>query len=347
MSGGPLGHSTSTAGHAASQLSGLDLTQLEADVQTFFERGLALSTTHTYQSAKHRYILFCEASNSQLIPLTEVVLCKFVVYLANQKLKHQTIKVYLSGLRHLQVAEGLRDPFLPGVFPRLEYVLKGIKHSPAAQSKDTRLPITPPVRRKLWSVWAPQAQDADVVMLWAACCLGFFGFMRAGEFTCPTASHFGSESMLSPEDVAVDQHQSPSLPCVKLKRSKTDPFSAGVAIFLGRTGNVLCPVAAVLAYLAVRPQAPSPLFVFKDGSYPTRERLVAHLRMGLRQAGLEAGRYSSHSFRIGAATTAAQAGVKGLFIKMLGRWESAAYQHYVRTPRDQLAAISSRLACMQ
>ena len=71
-----------------------------------------------------------------------------------------------------------------------------------------------------------------MVMLWAACFLGFFGFMRAGEFTCPTSSHFDPESMLSPEDVSVDQHQSPSLLCVKLKCSKTDPFRAGVAIFL-------------------------------------------------------------------------------------------------------------------
>ena len=89
------------------------------------------------------------------------------------------------------------------------------------------------------------------------------------------------------------------------------------------------------------------LSLSENGSYLTRERLVAHLRMGLRQAGLEADRYSGHSFRIGAATTAAQAGVKDSFIKMLGHWESAAYQRYVRTPRDQLAAISSHLACMQ
>ena len=186
-------------------------TQLEADVQAFFERSLATSTTQTYQSAKRHYILFCQASNSQLLPLTEVNLCKFVVYLANQKLKHQTIKVYLSGLHHLQIAEGLGDPFLPGAFRRLEYVLKGINHTPAAQSKDTRLPISPPILRRLRSVWAPQAQDPDVVMLWAACCLGFFGFMRAEEFTCSTSSHFDPESMLSPEDVSVDQHQSPSL----------------------------------------------------------------------------------------------------------------------------------------
>ena len=138
--------------------------------------------------------------------------------------------------------------------------------------------------------------------------------------------------------------QSPSVLAVTLKQSKTDPFRAGVRIFMGRTGNLLCPVAAVLAYLAILPPSPGPLFILRDGSYLTRDRLVTRLRAGLLQAGIDASRFTGHSFRIGAATTAAQAGIEDAVIKMLGRWESAAYQRYVRTPRDQLAAVSSHLA---
>ena len=78
---------------------------------------------------------YLQASNGQLLPSTEANLCKFVVYLANQKLKHQMIRVYLSGLQHLQIIERLGDPFLPGAFSCLEHVLKGIKHTPSAQSK--------------------------------------------------------------------------------------------------------------------------------------------------------------------------------------------------------------------
>ena len=47
-----------------------------------------------------------------------------VVYLAKQKLKHQTMKVYLSAL--CQIAQRQGDPFLPGPYPHFEYVLKGV-----------------------------------------------------------------------------------------------------------------------------------------------------------------------------------------------------------------------------
>ena len=92
-------------------------------------------------------------------------------------------------------------------------------------------------------------------MMWAAFSLGFFGFMTAGEFTCPSHAAFTSD-MLAPEDVAVNSHSSPTHTSVHLKRSKVDPFGAGTTIHFGATGDILCPVTAVLGYLAVRPPPP-------------------------------------------------------------------------------------------
>ena len=172
---------------------------------------------------------------------------------------------------------------------------------------------------------------------------GLFGFMRAGEFSVTHVSEFDPASSLCLGDIAVDHHQDPSVVQVRLKQSKTDPFRRGVSIYLGRTQTDLCPVVAILAYIAVRPAVNGPLFVFKDGSFLTRDRLVSAIRRALSAAGINTTGFSGHSFRIGAATTAAVVGVEDSTIKMLGRWESSAYQRYLRTPRETLAAISARL----
>ena len=49
-----------------------------------------------------------------------------MVYLVDSKLKHATIKGYLSAVRRLQVVAGMGDPFA-GSWPRLECALKGVK----------------------------------------------------------------------------------------------------------------------------------------------------------------------------------------------------------------------------
>ena len=62
--------------------------------------------------------------------------------------------------------------------------------------------------------------------------------MRAGEFTkvCLT------EDTLSVADVSVDSRDNPQVLAVLLQRSKTDPFEAGVHLYIGRTGDVLLRV---------------------------------------------------------------------------------------------------------
>ena len=170
--------------------------------------------------------------------------------------------------------------------------------------------------------------------------MGFFGFLRAGEFTVKNAADVDPSSSLRLEDIAVDQHENPSVIRIRLKQSKTDTFRHGVDIFLGRTKADLCPVAALLAFVAVRPSVAGPLFVFEDGSFLSRDKLVSAVQSALRQAGID---YKGHSFRIGAATTAAEVGLEDSMVKMLGRWESSAYKRYIRTPRETLAALSARL----
>ena len=97
-----------------------------------------------------------------------------------------------------------------------------------------------------------------------------------------------------------------------------------------------------LNYLDIRGGSAGPLFVRSNGVPLTRAVFTERLRQLLAQAGI-AGHFGSHSFRIGAATTAGLAGVPDHMIQTLGRWNSSAYLAYIRTPRTLLANISTML----
>ena len=130
---------------------------------------------------------------------------------------------------------------------------------------------------------------------------------------------------------------------VTIKQLKTDPFRQGVDIYLGKTGKDICPIQAIVPYLIIRGAQPGPLFVFADGSYLTRQRFASLITSTLQRAGINDKQYNIHSFRIGAATTAKEAGISDVHIKMLGRWKTSAYQLYVRTPCDKLAKLSEQM----
>ena len=101
---------------------------------------------------------------------------------------------------------------------------------------------------------------------------------------------------------------------------------------MAKTSSDLCPVVALLSYLARRPSpAGGPLFIKEDGSALIKSEMVAVLHATLRLARIDPTFYKGHSFRIGAATTAAALGIQDSLIQKLGRWSSNAFLAYIRT----------------
>ena len=93
------------------------------------------------------------------------------------------------------------------------------------------------------------------------------------------------------------------------------------------------------------PGGPSgPFFLNAEKGVITKPWFVGQFRDILRNIGLPQHQYAGHSFRIGAATTAALAGVEDSMIQTLGRWHSAAFLQYIRTPKEHLAAIAAVMA---
>lgn len=99
--------------------------------------------------------------------------------------------MYLSAVRSLHIEQGFPDPLINCL--RLQRVLRGIKRSqgsPAAQ----RLPVTDSILFVIHQ--ALDLSSFDHCMFWAACTLGYFGFLRSAEFTVPNLASFSRVSFV-------------------------------------------------------------------------------------------------------------------------------------------------------
>ena len=182
-------------------------------------------------------------------------------------------------------------------------------------------------------------------MIWAAFNLAFFAFLRCSELTYSGVHKFRLQFDLSTDCIMFHHSLACAQPItVYLKSSKTDIAREGQSLTIARTSMPLCAVAAMQEYfLLVRPRH-GPLFYFASGRYLTRGIVSNLLRDSARVAGLPYQSLKGHSFRIGAASVAAAAGLPDWLIKVLGRWSSDCYQLSIRTPQSTLESVAPRMA---
>ena len=92
-------------------------------MEFYFLNALAPATHKSYGSAQNRYLRFCAKAGFDPVPASEQ-LCRFVAQLVKDALAPNSIKLYLSAVRHLHIAMHLPDPKI-GEMARLEQVIKG------------------------------------------------------------------------------------------------------------------------------------------------------------------------------------------------------------------------------
>lgn len=320
---------------------------LSLQAASFIYHSIAPTTRRTYSSGERQFIRFClhhglVSPHTPLLPSSEATLIHFVTHLSNT-VSHATIKVYLAAVKNLHIEFGCQLDFTS--MPLLYKTLRGIKCSQTV-SKRARYPITITVLHLIYSKLQPfHSQAVDSSMLWAAFTLAFFGFLRSSEFTCN--GKFDPHTHLSRADISLEPNIfSPNFLEITIKKSKTDPFRETAKLTIARSNSNVCAVTALQDYLLqTHGQSTSqPLFKFADGRNLTRASLTNNLRALLHVCGLDSATFASHSFRIGAATTAGAVGLPDWLIKVLGRWKSNAYQTYIQTPKEAILQVPRNLA---
>jgi len=180
----------------------------------------------------------------------------------------------------------------------------------------------------------------------ASVTLAFSGFLRCGEFTVPAGKEFDPVIHLTSESIRfVPSIQSPTHVVLTLPSSKTDLFRKGVDISIAAVpGAHTCAVAALQSLYRHGHKSPgSPLFIQDDGSPLSHNVFLSRLKSSLTNAGFNASKFSGHSFRRGAASSAAAVGFNDYEIQQLGRWRSDTYKLYVDGSQDRILSLSARL----
>ena len=284
--------------------------------------GIAESTRRTYQSGLKKFESFCGQHAFTPAPASSLTLQYFCAY-ESQSVSHKTIKVYLAAIRLHHIENNMLDPTDDNL---LHLVCRGIRR-PQADSQRTCLPITINLMRTIkeqlrQSSYTLQEQR----MLWAAFTMAFYGFFRVSELI----NFCWSDVSFSLDHISVSLHQ-----------SKTDPFRHGCTVKIFKTNSSTCPHHAIDRYRKVSGDVTPSAPLYQAGRFHplSRAAVTNTLRQLLKQAGIDHPHYSSHSFRIGAATTAAAAGLPAWLIKNLGRWTSNAYLTYIH----QQPALTSKI----
>ena len=303
---------------------------LNKSMANYLQATIAEKTRNAYRNKFKLYMKFCILNTFK--PFSEKSICFFVTYLA-EKISLDAIRTYISAIRFY-----MRLKIAPRKMRTLNAIIEGIKRTiPQAPQQKPRLPISSKELKQLQEK-AQQLNTQDAAMIWAACLVAYYGFMRVSELTTPNEhSHKHNNSLMR-----YDLQMHNNYMTILLRQSKTDKYKIGANITIAANNTTLCPIKAMKNYLKYRGKNPGPLFIFKSNKNLTPKIFNKFIKYTLPST--SNGRFTAHSFRIGAASQAAKAGCPKYIIKQAGRWKSDVYQRYIHLGVETFQKLSSVLA---
>lgn len=259
-------------------------------------------------------------------PSNTQAVVSFVAFCFRKGYASSSITSALSAVSYIHKMHSLSDP-------TATFVVRKLLHGAAKlrPSYDQRAPVTKAVLHNLVRS-SPHISICyyNDVLTTAMYLLAFHAFLRIGEIAVTSAAQ--SIRVLQMSQLSITKEQC-TIVFQSYKHYQGPPVSLVIS---AHTDSPFCPVKAMRTYLAVRKNSPGPLFIFPGGTPVTKSFFGDQLKKSLAWAGLSTLSYKGHSFRIGAATTAAMQGVSDEEIQRMGRWKSQAFKKYIRIPMLQL-----------
>lgn len=325
--------------------------------------GLAAGTRRAYSKAVGEYVLFCkehgfvnQAGNAPWP--NEEVMMYFAGWLKYTKgNKPDTVGGKLSGFSSEVVGMGMPHPMddergVPP--PQLKRMLRGMKRRFSGKRKrrdaltvDKLCGLCNHIRTR------GDLTEMDKATYIALLCAGVYMMMRIGEMVCKSQKKFNPEKNPSLADVSFNTavERKASEAGFDVKASKTDHYRQGITLRVAANGSSTCAVAALAEMVALRKEHGAkphePAFVLEGGKYVTRQMVQDVMQEGLTAIGMVASNYTTHSLRIGGATSlAACEEMDADRIRVLGRWSSDCFLRYLRETTAMRRATSRMLGAM-
>ena len=200
-------------------------------------------------------------------------------------------------------------------------------------SADLRLPIT--IDRLALLVEAlPHISSSsfESALFRAAFLFSFFGFLRISEVAA-TSKLKVQASMLRRSDISFPIINGSSVVLINFRVSKNHQFGGPQEVLISPQNNkCICPIHALHCYL-IQSSGSDVLFVHFDGSPLTQFQFKAMLKRAVAFCKFpHQDLFKSHSFRIGAATTARMCGMSDSDIQTMGHGRSSSFARYIRIP---------------
>ncbi len=250
----------------------------------------------------------------------------YLGYLKQLNMSAATARKHLTGIAHC-----LKNNLLPD-FTKcgpVQKVMKGFGRK--STTKPLRLPISLELLEKIIRV-LPEVCHSwyEVLLFRAAFTLAFAALLRVSEVAAVDGKALGHALLMENVTLSADHLT------IVIASSKTDQDGIGATIHLKKSGIYVCPVNFVQAYIAARPKIGSAFFCHASSTAATPRPLTKYqfnavLKKALAALGMGSLLFSSHSFRIGAASHLAVQCDDATILR-LGRWSPRGNTHkyYVR-----------------